>query len=122
MAPKVGEKGPAKKGPAKKAADGKAKKKKVSKAETYKIYIYSERLQGGWELPRFERRVGLLLNNRLVGGKFQQQQQQQRPTLFAAAVRIAYSVLSRVALPGEPTRLWSDLMLAHPASSPVQRC
>ncbi|KAI8467644.1 MAG: histone H2B [Monoraphidium minutum] len=40
MAPKVGEKGPAKKGPAKKAADGKAKKKKVSKAETYKIYIY----------------------------------------------------------------------------------
>jgi hypothetical protein len=41
MAPKVGEKGPAKKGPAKKAADGKAKKKKVSKAETYKIYIYS---------------------------------------------------------------------------------
>ncbi|KAI8468931.1 MAG: histone-fold-containing protein [Monoraphidium minutum] len=32
MAPKVGEKGPAKKGPAKKAADGKAKKKKVSKA------------------------------------------------------------------------------------------
>ena len=41
MAPKVGEKGPAKKGPAKKAADGK-KKKKVSKAETYKIYIYSE--------------------------------------------------------------------------------
>jgi hypothetical protein len=48
MAPKVGEKGPAKKGPAKKAADGKAKKKKVSKAETYKIYIYSERLQGVW--------------------------------------------------------------------------
>ena len=43
MAPKVGEKGPAKKGPAKKAADGK-KKKKVSKAETYKIYIYSESL------------------------------------------------------------------------------
>ena len=41
MAPKVGEKGPAKKGPAKKAADGK-KKKKISKAETYKIYIYSE--------------------------------------------------------------------------------
>ncbi|KIZ02618.1 hypothetical protein MNEG_5344 [Monoraphidium neglectum] len=41
MAPKVGEKGPAKKGPAKKAADGKAKKKKVSKAETYKIYIYT---------------------------------------------------------------------------------
>ena len=40
MAPKVGEKGPAKKGPAKKAADG--KKKKISKAETYKIYIYSE--------------------------------------------------------------------------------
>lgn len=40
MAPKVGEKGPAKKGPAKKAADGK-KKKKISKAETYKIYIYS---------------------------------------------------------------------------------
>jgi hypothetical protein len=58
MAPKVGEKGPAKKGPAKKAADGKAKKKKVSKAETYKIYIYSERLQGGWELPRFERPCG----------------------------------------------------------------
>ncbi|KIY94330.1 hypothetical protein MNEG_13632 [Monoraphidium neglectum] len=46
MAPKVGEKGPAKKGPAKKAADGKAKKKKVSKAETYKIYIYSSR--GSW--------------------------------------------------------------------------
>ena len=45
MAPKVGEKGPAKKGPAKKAADGK-KKKKVSKAETYKIYIYSERSIG----------------------------------------------------------------------------
>jgi hypothetical protein len=63
MAPKVGEKGPAKKGPAKKAADGKAKKKKVSKAETYKIYIYSERSSGvrGW--PRVERRVGLLLNN-----------------------------------------------------------
>jgi hypothetical protein len=46
MAPKVGEKGPAKKGPAKKAADGK-KKKKVSKAETYKIYIYSERRAAG---------------------------------------------------------------------------
>jgi hypothetical protein len=45
MAPKVGEKGPAKKGPAKKAADGK-KKKKISKAETYKIYIYSERPWG----------------------------------------------------------------------------
>ena len=42
MAPKVGEKGPAKKGPAKKAATDGKKKKKVSKAETYKIYIYSE--------------------------------------------------------------------------------
>ena len=50
MAPKVGEKGPAKKGPAKKAADGK-KKKKISKAETYKIYIYSEwHGAGGWGL------------------------------------------------------------------------
>jgi hypothetical protein len=42
MAPKVGEKGPAKKGPAKKAATtGDKKKKKATKAETYKIYIYS---------------------------------------------------------------------------------
>uniref|UniRef100_A0A383W737 Histone H2B n=1 Tax=Tetradesmus obliquus TaxID=3088 RepID=A0A383W737_TETOB len=39
MAPKVGEKAPAK-APAKKTTDGKAKKKKISKAETYKIYIY----------------------------------------------------------------------------------
>jgi hypothetical protein len=50
MAPKVGEKGPAKKGPAKKAADGKAKKKKVSKAETYKIYIYSECRACAWRV------------------------------------------------------------------------
>jgi|UniRef100_A0A383W2L8 histone H2B len=41
MAPKVGEKAPAK-APAKKATggEGKGKKKKISKAETYKIYIY----------------------------------------------------------------------------------
>lgn len=40
MAPKTGQKVPAKKTPAKPGGEGKKKPRKAVKAETYKIYLY----------------------------------------------------------------------------------
>ena len=106
MAPKVGEKGPAKKGPAKKAADGK-KKKKVSKAETYKIYIYSERAwAGSMRRRRGERREGGLSDRRRSIAQRSVVERRRRLGLSRAAMQRP----SRPRAPSDPA--------AHPSLPP----
>ena len=117
MAPKVGEKGPAKKGPAKKAAtDG--KKKKVSKAETYKIYIYSECACAGGAAAAAGARGGGSAAERAQQcaqqRQQQQQQQQQRRRRRRSNARAVLTIRTSTCKPTNPTTTTEVLKQVHP--------